>query len=62
MGFPMKIRMIALQAGPAGVRNPGEVHDVEDAEGDALVASGAAEAVPVSTKGKGKAKPKGKGK
>lgn len=36
----MKIKMLTLQAGPNGVRNPGEVHDVSPAEAEELLAGG----------------------
>ena len=36
----MKIKMITLQAGPAGVREPSSVHDVPVTEAEALIAGG----------------------
>lgn len=38
-----RVRIIALSAGPEGVRHPGAVHDVTDDEARALVAARAAE-------------------
>lgn len=41
----MKIKMITLQAGPNGTRNPGEVYDVPTAEAEQLIKGGYAEKV-----------------
>lgn len=41
----MKIRMTTLAAGPFGVLRPGQIYDVEDGIGQALVAGGYAAAV-----------------
>lgn len=41
----MKIKMLTLQAGPAGVRKPGVTYNVSDEEAKALIAGGYAEAV-----------------
>ena len=41
----MNIRMLALQAGPTGVRELGKVYDVPDQEAKALIAGGYAEPV-----------------
>lgn len=35
-----RIKMLTLDAGPAGVRHPNTEHDVEDDEADALIESG----------------------
>lgn len=45
----MKIKMLTLLAGPAGVRQPGSVHDVPTAEAEALIAGGYAEKVKASS-------------
>ena len=50
--------MLTLQAGPAGVRQAGSVHDVSIAEAEELIAGGYAEkvgsakAVPAAAEGK----------
>jgi hypothetical protein len=36
----MKVTMLTLQAGPDGVRKPGESYDVPSAEAEALIAGG----------------------
>lgn len=36
----MKIKMRTLDAGPDGVRRPGEVHDLPTAEAEQLIAGG----------------------
>jgi uncharacterized protein YbjT (DUF2867 family) len=36
----MRIKMLTLQAGPAGVRSPGSVYDVPPVEAEALIAGG----------------------
>ena len=41
----MRVRMKTLLAGPFGIRQPGEVHDVGAKEAEALVAGGYAEQV-----------------
>lgn len=33
----MRVRFLAIDAGPDGVRQPGTVHDVDDAEAAALI-------------------------
>lgn len=45
----MKIKMITLDAGPDGVRRPGEVHDVPTLEAEALIAGGYAVKVDADT-------------
>lgn len=42
----MRVVMRTLSAGPAGVRRPGEVHDVDEAEAGALIAANAAREAP----------------
>lgn len=47
----MKVRILKLGAGPSGIRNPGEIHEVSQEEAAALFADQAAmaaedEAVP----------------
>ena len=39
----MRVQVKKLGAGPAGVRRPGDVVDVDREEGEALIADGAAE-------------------
>lgn len=36
----MKVKMLTLDAGPQGVRQPGKVYDVSATEGKALIAGG----------------------
>ncbi len=57
----MRVQFVALDAGPAGVRQPGSVHEVSDSEGSELVAGGYAVVIetakavkPVNTKKPGK--------
>lgn len=42
----MRIRLTKLAAGPQGVRRPGEVFDLNDAEAQALIGGGFATAHP----------------
>lgn len=42
--------MVTLDAGPAGIRPPGAVCDVDDAEGSALVAGGFATVIEAPKK------------
>lgn len=46
----MKITMLTLQAGPDGVRKPGESYDVPSAEAEALIAGGYAKKTEPVTK------------
>ncbi len=36
----MQIKMLTLQAGPQGTRDPGSIHDVSDKEAKALIEGG----------------------
>lgn len=51
----MKIKMITLEAGPEGIKQPGGIYDVDPKEGKTLVDGGYAEAVDEP-----KEEPKGK--
>lgn len=52
----MKVKFLTRDAGPEGVRQPGDVVDVSETEGRALVAGGFAEALEAPRREK-KAKP-----
>ena len=43
----MKVKMLTLQAGPKGVREPGKEYDVPDKEAKELIAGGYAQPVGV---------------
>jgi hypothetical protein len=45
-----RVKYLTLAAGPAGVRQPGEIHEVSEAEAAALVHAHAAERVLPKTK------------
>ena len=48
----MKVKFMTRDAGPEGVRQPGDVVDVSETEGRALVAGGFAEALEAPRRGK----------
>lgn len=46
----MIVKMLSLQAGPSGVRQPGHVYDVPDKEAKALIEGGYAVEAPKQAK------------
>ena len=44
----MRVQFVTLDAGPAGVRQPGTVHEVGEAEGSDLVAGGYAVVIEIA--------------
>ena len=43
----MKVKMLTLQAGPNGVREPGKVYDIPAIEAKSLIGGGYAQAVEI---------------